>query len=84
MNFISQKIVKTNKNHTCWGCARLFLKGTMMQAVVSADGGEISRVYWCDDCKEILDSLDHIDCEDGFSFGELNDDYYKELVQSKA
>lgn len=86
MNIISQKIVKINKDHNCWGCMRLFPKGTEMQSVVAVDCGEINRVYWCDDCQEYINNMDYEDYRNGFSFGELlNDDEYrnkiKELVE---
>ena len=80
MDIISQKIVKTNKDHKCWGCMRLFPKGILMQSVVSVDD-EISRIYWCDNCQNKLKSLDAIDCQDGFVFGELvTEDYYIEKL----
>ena len=52
MNIISEKKVKTRKEHVCWGCARKIPKGSLMTVVVSAEDAKIDRVYWCMVCKE--------------------------------
>ena len=44
---LSQKDVKTRKEHKCFGCGRKFEKGSILSRVTSVDGGQISTSYWC-------------------------------------
>jgi len=50
LDILKHNIVKTRKDHRCWGCARKFEKGTKMDSITSVDGGEISTDYWCSTC----------------------------------
>lgn len=47
---VSQKTVKTRKEHRCFGCARKFPKGAQMEKIDNADEGTIHSSYWCDVC----------------------------------
>ncbi len=69
METISDKKVKTRKEHKCWGCMESIQIGTSVLRVTSVDGGEIASVYWCDRCADFLTTVDW--AEDGFAFGEL-------------
>lgn len=53
MNTLSNKNVKTRKAHTCWGCAREFPKGTLMQRIVKDEYG-LCAYYWCRTCQEVI------------------------------
>ena len=52
MNFISCVSVKTRKDHYCWGCARTFPKGSLLDKLTHAIGREISSAYWCETCRD--------------------------------
>ena len=39
MDVLTQKLVKTRKPHTCFGCGRVFPAGTRMEFSTIADGG---------------------------------------------
>ncbi len=82
IDILEDKIVKTRKDHNCWGCAEVISKKTNVKMVCSAEEGEITRTYWCDDCVYILSEIDNYDKEDGFAYGELiqiYNDYYREI-----
>jgi len=49
MEILSDKIVKTRKQHVCFACYRLFKKGTeMRRQVIIFDG--INAIYTCETC----------------------------------
>lgn len=66
---LSQKDVKTRKEHECFGCGRKFEKGSILSRVTSVDGGQISTSYWCDTCNEYWNK--YMDADDLIGFGEL-------------
>ncbi len=70
MSYISSKRVKTRKEHYCFGCGKVFPKGTEMESHTDADGGSIYTTYLCDKCIEYLERNKDID---EFCFGELKD-----------
>ncbi len=53
-DLLQSKKVKTRKAHTCQGCGRRIEKGETVQADTLADGGEIYRLYHCDECQGYL------------------------------
>jgi len=62
--------VKTRKPHKCFGCCRIFPKGTTMEFSVDVDMGSAFNSYLCNDCLDFMRK--HIDYfEDGFSQGEV-------------
>ena len=69
MGVISCKAVKTKKDHKCFGCARKFPKGSKLQRITSADGGEIQSNYWCDVCQEYWS--EYMESDDCIGFGDL-------------
>lgn len=74
MEFIRNEIVKTNKLHKCWGCAKEFPAGTKMHRQTTKDN-DIRTDYWCCGCVDKLQKLyknQIISPEDGIDFGELN------------
>jgi hypothetical protein len=74
VRIISDKFVKTRKEHHCWGCKGLQPIGTELQAVVTEDEGEIFTIYWCDICLKYMDEhLDYWDRTSGFGYGELRE-----------
>ncbi len=73
MDIVSHKIVKTRKPHNCWGCTKELPIGGMVQVVTSVDDNMINSVYWCDDCRDYMDTLESVDRQFGFEYGELKD-----------
>ncbi|MBE3553584.1 MAG: hypothetical protein IMW85_00930 [Thermicanus sp.] len=69
MSIISSEMVKTRKDHYCFGCARKIPKGNKMQRVKSVDMGSISTIYWCEVCQEYWNK--HVDYEDEIGYGDL-------------
>jgi uncharacterized protein (DUF2344 family) len=53
MDILSDKTVKTNKPHMCFGCGRKFEKGTKMRRQVNTCDG-ICVVYSCKTCDELM------------------------------
>ena len=66
---LSQKTVKTRKEHECFGCGRKFEKGSLLSRVTCVGEGQITTSYWCDTCNEYWN--EHMDAEDLIGFGEL-------------
>jgi hypothetical protein len=80
MNYINQKKVKIRKPHNCWGCAREFSVGSIMERNTQAEGLKICSIYWCDDCMEYMSNA-VFSSDDMFSYGELlEDDGYREKL----
>lgn len=49
MYILSDKLVKTRKQHVCFACGRLFEKGTEMNRQVNTFDG-INAIYTCETC----------------------------------
>lgn len=79
MTQLTLKTVKTRKSHKCWGCVKEYPSGTEMTYSVAVDQGYFSTAYWCKECEEILDKLEHWETEEGFAFGELKE-YAEETI----
>lgn len=45
MDVLTQKLVKTRKPHTCFGCGRTFPASTRMEFSTIADGGTVDNSY---------------------------------------
>ena len=73
ITILEQKTVKIRKVQSCWGCCRKFNPGTRMRKIEAVDNGDFSRAYWCNVCHEIIDKMDSVDCDLGFSEGEIID-----------
>lgn len=74
MDVMNSNMVITRIPHKCWGCTRIIPKKSIMRVITTKDSGEFSRAYWCKECQDALDKLDHDD--DGYSEGELLDVAY--------
>lgn len=72
MGIVSDKIVKTRKEHQCSGCARILPKQTKMQVVNHSDGGKLSTSYWCKTCQSYWDK--YMDGDDEISIGDLKNE----------
>ena len=88
MNVIAETKVKIRKPRHCWGCKTEYPQGTLMNRVVSVDGGNIQSAYWCKTCDDYLAKHRHdIDFDNGFDYGDLLnfDDYipFSEAVNAK-
>lgn len=66
---LRSKIVKTSREHICFGCGRKFPKGTKMIFSVFIDDG-LFNSYLCPTCREVTD---HMSYYDEFCFGDLYD-----------
>jgi len=73
LSVLTQKTVKIRKVQSCWGCCRKFNPGTRLLKIESVDNGEFSRAYWCDTCQQIINNMESVDCDAGFSEGEIID-----------
>jgi len=83
VDYISAETVKTRKPHKCWGCAREFPKGTMLQRIVNADGGTIYTTYWCPVCNEAWAAGDY-DSDSTIDMGDLKrEDPAWETIRAK-
>lgn len=51
---IREKLVKTRKDHICFGCGRLFPAGTNMSFNVTAEDGVANNFYLCDTCQDVV------------------------------
>ena len=49
-----QKIVKTTKEHKCFGCEKVFPEGTRMLFQETSRHGTIQRIYLCEKCQKRL------------------------------
>ena len=75
MDILTCKHVITRKEHNCWGCRRLFPKGSLLKFVTAVDQGDFGSVYWCSVCDEILSKRGlYEDVNgDGYDYGEVID-----------
>jgi hypothetical protein len=56
--YIKDKSVKTRKEHDCWGCMKIFPKGTIMNRQTNSNDGIIESIYWCESCEKLLSTLE--------------------------
>lgn len=68
---IAHKYVKTRKPHHCFGCAREFPKGSILNREAVADGETVFTAYICPDCEDYLHSKDYEG--DEFCYGDLRE-----------
>lgn len=67
---IGIKIVKTRKPHICFGCAREFPTGTIMERSFVTDEKPWT-CYLCPSCQEVKQ---HLEWNDEFGYGELREE----------
>ena len=72
MTVIDQATVRTRKPHRCWGCGRLYGPGTDMRTTVTADGGRLTRAYWCPICMTVMATWTPADL-DSIPYGGVRD-----------
>jgi len=53
---LTAKFVRTRKEHRCFGCCRKFPPKTDMYYTVCVNDGEFGTAYWCDICKEEVET----------------------------
>ena len=70
LDLIDDRMVKTRKKHNCWGCTKKINIGETVRMTLCVDV-IIQRAWWCEDCIELMDSLEEWQKEDGFTYGEL-------------
>lgn len=70
MDVFNRKVVKTRKNHVCFGCGREFPKGTKMEVSNTVDGNTIWTCYLCNSCQIAESELRY---DDEYGFGELRE-----------
>lgn len=71
-DMIFDEKVKTQKKQTCWGCARRFPKGTVLEKQKTVDKGIFYTFYWCDVCRAYLNA--HYPFAEKVLFGSLRDE----------
>jgi hypothetical protein len=76
------KQVTTRKPHHCWGCAREFPVGSVLQYTESVDAGEFGRSYWCPVCAKILPEIDPWDY--GVNYGEVRNSDIEAWEETRA
>ena len=75
MTCLKDKLVKTRKDHLCFGCQRKFLKGSELHSRTSVDQGDIWTTYLCHACNEIIHIIfDNWELEEGIFAGAVCDD----------
>lgn len=76
---ISDKLVYTRKEHSCWGCGIKFPPKSNMVVMNEARDGRLVSTYWCETCNDFMKQPD-FDIEDGIFKGELaSEDAYKQF-----
>jgi hypothetical protein len=73
VNIVSDKKVRTRKQHKCWGCKIAIPIGDIATRINNVDGDSLSSSYWCDVCVTFMNSLPSYETEDGFLYGELTE-----------
>ena len=68
---IHYKYVKTRKSHICFGCAREFLKCSILNREAVKDGGSVFTAYMCPSCEDYIQN--ELSPFDEFGFGDLRD-----------
>jgi len=75
MNHIRTEIVTARKPVQCWGCCRVFPKGTRIEKCTWAIDGRVRTSAWCATCRRMLVLLeDFLDPVDGYDFGCMVED----------
>ena len=69
MSFVATKDVIIRKEQKCFGCDRLFPKGTKLQRITQTDAGEIYSLYFCKTCQTYWDR--YMDSDSQINNGEL-------------
>lgn len=54
VDILKDKIVKTRKEHNCYGCDRSFPKCSELLNVISVTDGVIHSSYYCEVCQSFL------------------------------
>ena len=76
MDILTDKIVKTRKKQSCWGCARQFPAGAILRKVVTVDAGDFNSSYWCIVCDTLWKECGYRD-DEGISQGDMK---YGDLI----
>lgn len=80
MDILLDKKVKIRKKHKCFGCGRIFEKGSEMWNQVNVYDGDIGSIYICLTCDQILPFIDtNMDgvWENGDVIESMNSDNFK-------
>jgi len=76
---ISNKLVYTRKEHTCWGCGIKFPSRSDMSIMTEVRDGKILSTSWCEVCNDFVKKPD-FDWYDDIVIGDLRDEeQYKEF-----
>lgn len=67
---VSSKIVKTRKDHCCFGCGRKFPAWTFMQKDFVVDYRDAFTTYLCETCQKICKNT----WRDEFGYGDLREE----------
>ena len=58
VTILSRKVVTTKKDHSCFGCCRLFPVGSELEAYNCAYCGVAYRIYFCETCRKLLEKME--------------------------
>lgn len=76
--FISSIVVKTRKNHKCFGCRAIIPKGTKLEVITLVED-DIYRIRTCEVCKEFEKLLKAWEFEEFFEGGYPEDERWQEI-----
>lgn len=69
---LTDKVVKTRKSHQCFGCGKIYEKGSKMRYNTYAFEGTVDSSYWCETCDYIISNYyDYWDLQDGIQFASV-------------
>jgi hypothetical protein len=70
MGILRDGVVKTRKDHKCYGCCNTIKKGETVYSQTNVYDGHIYTLYYCnicrDWCQECTDCIDVEDAHEGF------------------
>ena len=73
MEALTQKLVKTRKPHTCFGCGRRYPAGSTMEFAAIADGGTVNNSYLCETCVQVVNEISSKSGYFEYGFSELRE-----------
>lgn len=57
MDVLRHEIIKTRKDHRCFGCLNIIPKGSMANIQVNNDGGTLNSLYSHLTCEKIINEM---------------------------
>lgn len=74
MDILEEGIIKTRKDHKCWGCREVIPKGREVQHCKGVDCGKHWTTYWCHPCDSVWKEVHgEYDPDFGLDYGFIAD-----------